>query len=83
MKLGCEKIIEDLKKDLEDLSNYKIPPPFFGPIAAAQASKSFRDDYFQQFDNEMMNYIVEPTELPLKRSEPTNVEEITEPTNKP
>ena len=68
---------------MNELSNYKIPPPFFGPIAAAQASKSFRDDYFQQFDNEMMNYIVEPPELPQKRSEPTKdatiaVEEIKE-----
>ena len=38
---GCNMILEDLHKDIKDLQKYKIPPPFFGPIAAVQASKSF------------------------------------------
>ena len=57
---GCRMILADLNKDMKELQKYKIPPPFFGPIAAVQASKSFQDDHFQQYDIECMNYIVEP-----------------------
>ena len=75
MKSGAQKIIADLQRDLAALSNYKIPPPFFGPIAAAQANKSFQDDHFQQYDIECMNYIVEkPKEDEKPKEEPQKVD---------
>lgn len=55
---GCSNILEDLKRELKELSKYRIPPQFFGH-AAKQAIKSYQDDQFYQFDHECVNYIVD------------------------
>lgn len=55
---GCEKILDNLKADWMELSKYRIPPQFFGPIAI-QIMKDFQDEQFAQVDSECINYIVD------------------------
>ena len=58
VEAGCHRVLQDLKADFEALKGYRIPPQFFGP-AASQASKSFLDGTFDQFNYEDMNYTVD------------------------